>query len=344
MPLRFTERDSAAGGNILLAVLLAVSLACAVAYGAEGEGGPLHAIQSAVGVADSPVRSAGVGIESAETAAQTTLSDLTADPSTLSELKAQNEELRQMVSDLEEYRQEAERLGGIQGLKDTYGIEGYTCRVIGVSSDSWNRSITIDKGSDDGIQAGLPVMGTAGLIGQVKSTTATTAEVRLLQDSASGVAVLLQSSRAEGLLKGDIDGLLYLEDVDADVEVKAGDVVVTSGLGGAYFRGLIVGTVSRVEEGTGQSVRRIVVSPNDTVSSLEEVMVVMGVSSTKNAADADASADGAAEASSSSSSASSSSSGGDDDAADESDQDEAAYEEDYDDGAYDEYADDGEGE
>lgn len=287
MPLRFNERESAVSGNLLLIVLLVVSLVCVAVYNAEGEDGPLHAIQSAAGVITSPLSTAGAGIQSAETAAQTTLDDLAADPNTISELKAQNEELRQMVAELEEYRQEAERLQGIQKLSDTYGIQGMTCHVIGVSGDSWNRVLTIDKGLDDGVSVGLPVMGSSGLVGQVKSCTAGTADVRLLQDPSSGVAVLLQSSRAEGLLKGNIDGLLYLEDVDTDVEVKVGDVVVTSGLGGGYFRGLIVGTVVRVEDGNGQSIRQIIVSPNDKVSGLEEVMVVTKVSKKKNAADAD---------------------------------------------------------
>lgn len=287
MPLRFNERETAVSGNVLLIVLLVVSLLCVFVYNAEGEDGPLHRVQAAAGVVTSPISSAGVGISAAQTAAQTTLEDLSADPNTVSELKQQNEELRQMVSELEEYRQEAERLQSIQKLSDTFGIEGITCHIIKVSGDSWNRVLTIDKGSDDGITVGLPVMGASGLVGQVKSVTGGTADVRLLQDSSSGVAVLIQSSRAEGLLRGNIDGLLYLEDVDADVEVKVGDVIVTSGLGGGYFRGLIVGTVVRVEDSNGQAIRKIVVAPNDTISGLEEVMVVTDVSTSKktNAAD-----------------------------------------------------------
>ena len=287
MPLRFNERETAVSGNVLLIVLLVVSLLCVFVYNAEGEDGPLHRVQAAAGVVTSPISSVGVGISTAQTAAQTTLEDLSADPNTVSELKQQNEELRQMVSELEEYKQEAERLESIQKLSDTFGIAGITCHIVKVSGDSWNRVLTIDKGSDDGITVGLPVMGTSGLVGQVKSVTASTADVRLLQDSNSGVAVLIQSSRAEGLLRGNIDGLLYLEDVDADVEVKVGDVIVTSGLGGGYFRGLIVGTVVRVEDSNGQAIRKIVVAPNDTISGLEEVMVVTDVSTSKktNAAD-----------------------------------------------------------
>jgi rod shape-determining protein MreC len=167
----------------------------------------------------------------------------------------------------------------MQRLRDAYAIEGVTCHVSAMPSEPWNRVVTIDKGSDDGVAPGQPVMGSTGLVGQVKSSSPHSAEVRLLQDPNSGVAVLLQSNRAEGLLKGSIDGLLYLEDIDNDVEVKVGDNVITSGVGGGYLRGLMVGTVVRVEETNGQSIRRIVVAPNDTVAALEEVMVVTGMGS-----------------------------------------------------------------
>lgn len=279
MPLRFNERGTAISPNLLLVVLLVASLLCVVVYTAEGVGGPLHAVQSVVGVVSSPVSAAGTAIKATEDSAQTALENVNADAATLSELREQNEQLRQMVSELEEYRQTAQRLEGIQQLRDSYAIEGITCRVMQVSGEAYNRMVTIDKGSDDGIQAGMPVMGSTGLVGQVSSTTGTNAQVRLLQDPNSGVAVLIQSNRAEGLLKGNIDGLLYLEDVDNDDEVKVGDTVITSGLGGGYFRGLMVGTVVRVESTKGQAIRQIIVAPNDTAAALEEVMVVTAINS-----------------------------------------------------------------
>ena len=71
-----------------------------------------------------------------------------------------------------------------------------------------------------------------------------------------------------------MDGLLYLENIGADVNVQVGDVVLTSGLGGSYTRGLIIGTVVRVEGSAGSDTRKIVVAPNDTVSLMEEALVV----------------------------------------------------------------------
>lgn len=279
MRLRFDERKPAASGNLLPIVLLVVSLALYGVYTLEGAGGPLHTVQGAVSVLTSPLRAAGTGLQSIATSASVSLEDSNAAPETLSQLREQNEQLRQQVAELEEYRQTAIRLEGIQKLRDTYSVEGVTCHVVSVSGESWNRIVTIDKGSADGIAIGLAVTGPTGLVGQVKSVTADSAEVRLLQDPDSGVAVIVQSSRAEGLLKGNIDGLLYLEGISADAEVKVGDVIITSGTGGGYFRGLMVGTVVRIDEGGGQAVRRIIVAPNDTASALEELMVVTGIGS-----------------------------------------------------------------
>ena len=83
-----------------------------------------------------------------------------------------------------------------------------------------------------------------------------------------------QGVDAEGIVRGSLDGLLYLQNVDADVQVSVGDLVLTSGLGGSYVRGLLIGTVVKVEGSAGDATRTIVVSPNDMVSVLEDVLVV----------------------------------------------------------------------
>lgn len=93
-------------------------------------------------------------------------------------------------------------------------------------------------------------------------------------------------------------GLLYLENIDSDVQVSVGDVVLTSGLGGSYTRGLLIGTVVKIEGAQNDASRRIVVSPNDAATSLEEVLVVTSASESSS------------DSSSSSQSKSSSSTGG----------------------------------
>ena len=120
-------------------------------------------------------------------------------------------------------------------------------------------------------------MGSTGVVGQIISVSTYSSQVRLLNDAQSGVAVMLQNSRAEGILNGSVEGTLYLKGVDEGTDVQEGEAVITTGLGGGYFRGLVVGVVSKVEQRQGDATRTIVVSPNASFSNVNEVLVVLGM-------------------------------------------------------------------
>ncbi len=278
-------------GTILLAVLLVVSLVLVVAYVREGDEGPLHSVQDATSALLTPLSSVGTATGSLAASATASLEDLTADGQTMSELEESNAILSQMVVELEEYRQEALRLEALIGLHDAYGFTSVSARVTGYSSDSYNRVITIDVGTASGVSTGLPVMGSTGVVGQVISTSQYTSEVRLLNDAQSGVAVMLQSSREEGIVSGSVEGVLYLEGVDESVEVTEGEAVITTGLGGGYYRGLVIGVVSSVEQRQGDATRTIVITPNASFDSISEVLVVLGMSNDGAASEDESEAD-----------------------------------------------------
>lgn len=263
-------------GRILLVAFLLVSLVLMTVYTREGEDGPLHSMQSAVSGVVLPFKVVsgvvGAGVEGVGSAVE----NATTSDATRESLQAYNAELINEITKLEEYRQEAQRLEALLKMKDAYDFKSIGARVMSRSINSWEQVITIDKGSHDGIITGLPVMSSSGVIGQVVSTTSFSADVRLIGDPMSGVAVILQSSRTEGIVRGSLEGLLYLEDVDADASIEVGDMVITSGLGGSYFQGLTVGMVVKVDENQGGSTRRVIVSPNDSTGSLEEVLVLLG--------------------------------------------------------------------
>ena len=252
----------------LLIGLIVASILVITAYGREGSAGPLHTLQSAVSGAVSPLRIVGGSVEAATSTVGDTMENITADQNTLSGLREYNSQLEQQYAQMEEYKQEAQRLQKLLDLKDNYQIEGTGARVIGRSSEAWSQTAIINKGANEGISTGQTVIGTSGVVGQVVSASGSTATVRLLTDPQSGAAAMVQSSRAEGILRGSLVGLLYLEDLDADAEVNVGDVIVTSGLGGSYARGLIIGTVVKVDAQQGDTSRRIVVSPNDSIDTL----------------------------------------------------------------------------
>lgn len=282
MALNLNEKKIPFGGQLggtgLLIILLVVSLVLVIVYSREGDEGALHSLQNTTSAVSSPLSSAGAAAGSLAASASTSLEDLTADGQTMSQLKESNATLSQMVVELEEYRQEASRLESLIGIHDVYGFSSVAAHVTGYSSDSYNRIIAIDVGTASGVKPGLPVMGSTGVVGQIVSCSTYTSEVRLLNDAQSGVAVMLQNSRAEGILSGSVEGVLYLQGVDESTEVKEGEAVITTGLGGGYFRGLVVGVVSKVEQRQGDATRTIVISPNASFSNISEVLVVLGMS------------------------------------------------------------------
>ena len=264
---------------VLLAACLVLSLVLMVVYTHEGSGGPLHVVQAHVSAISSPFRLAGTAGRAGVEALGDGVENVTASEETLTELKETNRELREQLAQLEEYQTQVEELQALLKLKDSYGAEGVGARVIGWSTNAWDQTITIDKGSSDGIEAGLSVMGNTGLIGQVVSVTEHTATVRLLTDPQSGAAAKVQNRSAQGVVRGSLEGMLYLEDVDEDADIEVGDNVVTSGMGGSYVSGLLIGIVTKVDTTRGDASRLIVVLPGDTASSLETVLVVFSTSS-----------------------------------------------------------------
>lgn len=190
-------------------------------------------------------------------------------------LQEENSQLRTLVAELEEYRQQDQRLTAMLQFSDIYGLETLSAEVISMTS-GWDRTATINKGSRDGVRVGMGVMSTCGLYGQVESVTDAASVVRLINDPNSSVAVMVQNSRAHGIMHGSYDGTLTLEYVPIDATVGEGDIVIASGSGGAYPRGIVVGTVRAIEADSSKLYHRITVEPLFNIESCEEVLVLTG--------------------------------------------------------------------
>lgn len=304
MPLNFQQSGSPASQRLVLAVLLVVSIVLTGVYSHEGDAGVLHGIQSAVAASTTPAQRAGAGVGSATESLGDMVGDATADASTMSALKEQNEQLRAMLADAEEYRLEAQRLQSLLNMEQSSGVVGVSAQVVGKSADAWNQTVTVDAGTADGVETGMTVMGSTGVVGQISHADEHSSTVRLLTDPNSGAAVMIQSSRANGIVRGSLDGTLYLQDIDEDEIPAVGDVVITSGLGGSYTAGLIVGTVVSVNKTASNSTGTIIVEPNDQVRSLEDVIIVTGTQTVQSTGAAASSGSQSASTSSSSSASS----------------------------------------
>ena len=268
-----------------MVALLIVSLVCAGVYMREGAEGPLHTMRGVVSTVLTPVTFAGGAASAGESAAVEALQNASADDATLAQLREENAQLRAAVIEMEEYRLEATRLEGLLDLQDKYELTMVTGRIIGVEPDPWNYVVTVNVGARNGIEPGLPVIGPAGLLGQVIEVAPTTCDVRVITDPQSGVSAYIQGTRSTGVVRGSLEGLLYLTDVDVDVAVNQGDVIVTSGLGGTYVSGLPIGTVANVDVSGGTSERTIVVAPLQDVRALEDVSIIVQTQSESQATD-----------------------------------------------------------
>ena len=284
-------RGSSSGVPRSLVVLMVVSLALFVVGAREGDTGLLHSARGIFQTVATPVRYVGSLVASPISGLGNVVGNLTADSETLSELKSENEELKSQVAKLSEYEEEATTLTELLQLKNQYNLTSTAARVVSKSTDSWTSTITIDKGSTSGLAVGMPVTTSTGVVGQVSECGLTTATVRLINDENSGVSAMVQSSRAQGQIQGSADGSLRMTLVRSDQTVASGDIIITSGLGGVYPKGLPIGTVTNVTKSSGSMYYDITVEPLASVDALEEVLVITSLTD-----DQEASADDIAEA------------------------------------------------
>jgi rod shape-determining protein MreC len=197
-------------------------------------------------------------------------------------LHGENERLKSRLAELEVRLQEeralarrGERLELLLDLRSAVPQRTLVADVIAADATPWFRTVTIDRGSRDGVSIDMAVISPAGVVGRVIDRLAPHASrVQLIVDRSAAVGALVERSRAGGVAVGDEDGQrLRLEYVPTLADVQVGDRVVTSGLDGIYPKGYLIGTVVQVER-DGNGYRLIALNPAVDFSSLEELLVV----------------------------------------------------------------------
>ncbi len=268
------SRFSGLRGIPTLIICICLGIVLVTLYAREGSTGPVHTLRTGVQVVVTPFDWLGSQMERPFDAIGNTLSNTGVDEETLSALKEENASLTAQLSELSEYRLENERLRALLDLSSAYGAEGVGARVIGLSSGNWSSTITIDAGTDAGLAVDMAVTDGNGVVGQISEVSQNSSIVMLISDPSYQVSAMLQSSRAVGVLTSSVDGSLHLEYIPVTEEVEVGEVVVTSGLGGAYPKGLMLGSVASVTSSPTDVYLTIVVTPLATVENYEEVFVI----------------------------------------------------------------------
>lgn len=168
-----------------------------------------------------------------------------------------------------------ERLQRLLELKG--GLQGASiaANVIGEDATPWFRTVIIDRGSVDGVREGMPVVAAAGVVGRVVRVADNSSRLLLLTDHASAMAATVQRSCARGVVVGKAGGLCSLEFSQRGEDVKVGDVVVTSGIGGVFPKGLPIGEVTMVKKGEYGIFQSVDLRPYVAMSRLEHVLVLV---------------------------------------------------------------------
>ncbi len=199
----------------------------------------------------------------------------------LTKVAVDNDRLRREIDKYRqknaEFREAAALNGQLQKLLDLdkrLKLPTVTARIVGRDPSLWFKTLTIDKGSTSGISAGMAAVTPDGVAGQVINTSPHYAKIMAATDPNSAIDAIVQDNRLQGIIKGD--GQNYrLRYVLKNSLVKVNDTIITSGLGGVFPKGLVIGTVSNVLRARRGMFLQIKVKPSINLHHLEYLTIIL---------------------------------------------------------------------
>jgi rod shape-determining protein MreC len=199
----------------------------------------------------------------------------------LQQVQQENERLKQQLSALQvrlqqerNLAQQSQALQKLLELKTQTELMTTATNVIAGGASPEFRTITVDKGTSEGIRADMAVISPAGVVGRIIQPSSRASKVQLLIDRNAAAGALVERTRAQGVVVGTGTDELRMDYVSGAADVKAGDAVVTSGIDGIYPKGFVIGQIQSVRRGAGQF-SAIVIRPAVDFATLEAVLVVL---------------------------------------------------------------------
>ena len=191
------------------------------------------------------------------------------------ELESEVSRLQAQVVQLQNSVSQADALAALVNFSRTNPENSYTAAsVIGRDPSPFLRYIIIDKGSNDGLRRGMPVVTDQGLVGRVDAVINSAARVQLITDTSSAVNVRLEKAKKEAILTGTVAGDVILDLLPQDVTIEPGDLVLTSGLSGGFPADLIVGQILNTKKRDSDLFQQAVVQPVVDFTKLKIVLII----------------------------------------------------------------------
>jgi rod shape-determining protein MreC len=265
--------------RVLVVLLLLVSIGMLTLYFRESEGGVVHRVQNGALQAVAPLQSGSARAIKPFRDAWNWTADLFRAKSENERLRDELDRLRAGVANELLTQAENEQLRGVLQMSRQRifpsDVDFVAARVIARSTTAWYSTVTIDVGSQAGVERYDAVVNGEGLVGRVTRVTPQASQVTLITDQQSYVDAMVSPGEAGGVLSGSVTGDLTLQYVDKNAAVKVGQWVVTSGMHGSIFvRGIPIGVVESVAVQDVELYQTIAVEPFVDFRTLDMVMVV----------------------------------------------------------------------
>ncbi|MBQ6131270.1 MAG: rod shape-determining protein MreC [Selenomonadaceae bacterium] len=273
------HKEKQTGKKIIALIFVFISVFCCVFFAARGKFNT-SATDSGAMMIVAPFQRAFSWVGSQLTFITDTVREI-------SNLHEQNKLLREEVRILRaqnltasEYASENQRLRNLLGYKQTaIQFDLVAASVIGRESASWSSVIVINRGTLDGVANNMAVVTEMGLVGHVMEAGVNSSKVQLLIDPRSSVGTLIQrpESRVAGIVEGDIKNPSHprMVNIPKDSDVQVDDMIVTSGFGGVYPKGLVVGKIVEIRNEEGGLLKYGVIDTSVNFEKLEDVAVIV---------------------------------------------------------------------
>ena len=258
--------------SLLLALLLLVSLSLMSSHANRAKGfhpvtAALFEVTAALGQGMGTVVQSAAGVWHRYV-------DLVGAREELAAERARAARLQEEIDRLREVELENRRLQELLGFEERVPYPMIPARVVGKDFNSWSRTLTLSPGRAAGIRSGMAVIRPEGVVGRVLSVSPHYALVQLVIDGGSDVPVIFQRTRTQGIVEGKITNQCRVKYLNRLADIRVGDRVVSSGLGGVFPKGLLVGTVTSVHKKPYGLFQEVTVTPAVDFATLEEVLVI----------------------------------------------------------------------
>jgi rod shape-determining protein mreC len=260
-----------AGITVLLVVLIAVS---------SRPGSSLHSVYKVIGTPFQYIQRGFSSFGRSIKNAFSVIGDYSEIKDRISELQEENDSLKNLENENEKLKEENAELRDLLELKGYF--EDYNMVAANIISEDvtdWFNEFTIDRGTSDGLENGCVVITSKGLVGIVYNAGPASSKVRCIVDEQNVIMARISRNnalvRVRGMSNENYEHMLELDRIADQTTLYAGDTIITAESGGVYPKGLVIGTVVRIEENAESGTRTAYIEPAVDFTAVSHVYVLM---------------------------------------------------------------------